>query len=139
MKKATYMLTIIAFLAITTGCQNNNKKEQTSSKSETITSFEFEKEITITGTLQNLDYENLAGEKLSTFILELENGINVDSKNPEFKSQKNIKEIQVGFSDDVKDASKYLKKSITIKGFIYPEQTVHDRRPVVMINATITK
>ncbi len=139
MKKTTYMLTLIAFLAITTACQNNNKKDQTSSKSETITSFEFEKEITITGTLQNLDYENLAGEKLSTFILELENGINVDSKNPEFKSQKNIKEIQVGFSDEVKDASKYLNKTISIKGFIYPEQTVHDRRPVVMINATITK
>lgn len=103
------------------------------------TDFEFEKSATVSGTLEKLGYENLAGTKMETYILVLDKSINVASKNPDILSQKNIKEIQVGFSDSEKSIAALLNKNITLKGDLYPEQTVNDRRPVVMINATVTK
>ena len=60
------------------------------------------------------------------------------SPNKYYDNQTDVKEIQVGFSD-AEDPQSLIGEPITISGEIYGEDTIHDRRPVVMINAVIQK
>jgi len=132
----SFVIIGITIFLCSCGTDSVSKKNHSSAMG---TDFEFEKSATVSGTLEKLGYENLAGTKMETYILVLDKSINVASKNPDILSQKNIKEIQVGFSDSETSIAALLNKNVTLKGDLYPEQTVNDRRPVVMINATVTK
>lgn len=98
----------------------------------------FEDKVILTGKLEELKYTDLGGSWHNTFILILENTIKITSKSENYETQQNISEVQIYFDfDKVKTPKNYLNKKITLTGELYGEQTVHDRRPAVMINATI--
>ncbi len=146
MKKITFAtLFICAVFMMITSCNSENKQSKNENQSNNLKTeevsqiYEFEKQATITGILQELQYENTAGTKMVTYIIKLNSPINVISKNSEIDAQNNVKEVQIGFSDEVINPASYLNKTITVAGDIYPEQTVNDRRPVVMINTKIIK
>ncbi len=107
-------------------------------KNLVIKEYFFEDKVVLTGKLEELKYSIIGGTWLSTFILILEKPIKVTSKSDNYKTQENITEVQIGFDDDiVKMPKNYLNKTITLTGELYGEQTVHDRRPAVMINTSI--
>jgi hypothetical protein len=139
MKKTTVIFSfIIVLFAIITSCNTANK----SSKSETnspkvnpktvIKEFVFEKEATIYGTLQEVEFSEPSETQMKTYVLVLDKTINVISKSKKYESQNFVEEIQIDFSEQVTDPSVYLNKKITVKGTLLPSKTLHDKRPVVM-------
>ncbi len=137
-----FILLICATVAINTSCNNNNRPPKTEDKtvkedkSTNMPQFEFETEATMTGTLQEITYDN-GGGQMKTYILVLDQKVTILSGSPDYATQLNVTEIQIGFSDNVKNPSSYLNKKITVKGVLYPEQTANDRRPATMIEAEI--
>lgn len=93
----------------------------------------FDEEAILKGTLNKLLYTNLADQSFYTYVLELEHPITVFLANDEERTVHDIKEIQVNLIWDEAEEKQYIGKTITVKGIIYPETTVHDRRPVVMV------
>ena len=130
-------------LAITISCnsgKNNSNVDNNSvniEKKENLKQYNFEKEATITGTLQELTYTNGAGTSMKTYILSLDKTVNIISDSKDYETQNDVSEIQIGFSDNVKKPAAYLNKRITVKGTLYPSQTINDRRPATMIETEI--
>lgn len=115
----------------------NSDKLQTGSIEEG-SEYKFEHEATMTGTLETLKYTNMSGEWFNTHILKLDSAITVASNNPEIAPVDTVTEVQIGFDDkEIPKLEIYLNKRITLKGTLYNEQTVHDRRSVIMINAVV--
>lgn len=129
-------------VTINTSCGNSNRPPKTEDKTvkenkgSSLPQFEFETEATMTGTLQEITYDN-GGGKMKTFILVLDEKVNILSGSPDYGTRLNVTEIQLGFSEKVKDPSSYLNKKISVRGVLYPEQTANDRRPATMTEAEI--
>lgn len=103
-----------------------------------IQNLTFEQKVTLAGILGTTDYIDASGNKYTVYILTLSKPVNVKAPNKYYDNQTDVKEIQVGFSD-AEDPQSLIGETITISGEIYGEDTIHDRRPVVMINAVIQK
>lgn len=114
------------------------KKEEEEAKLNQIPTYMFEQKITLTGTLETITYTDVSANEYTTYIIKLPNPINVSTPNQNYDAQTNVTEVQIGFKDD-QNPDKYLGKLITVVGEIYGEETIHDRRPVVMIHAIIQK
>lgn len=133
---------IIGYLLIN-ACNNKQNTENSNQKNDTVAvksteeEYVFEKEITVTGTLYELPYENPSGTEMKTHILSLGKSIKVVSKSTEYETQDLVEEIQVAFNEETPDPSIYIDKKITVKGVVYSSQTIHDKRPVVMNDAKV--
>lgn len=131
------VLILLAFVLSACTATEESKKAQTDS---TKVGFEhkFEYQATLTGTLETLRYTNVAGEWFNTHILKLDSAISVASTNPEIAPVDTVTEVQIGFDDrEIPKLEIYLNKRVSLSGTLYNEQTVHDRRPVLMINAVV--
>jgi hypothetical protein len=125
---------IFAIIALTSlSCNNGNN----TSKKENLPQYDFEKEATITGTLQEIKYTNGGDIQMNTYILVLDKPINIISNSKDYETQKNVLEIQLGFSEKASNPYVNLNKKITVKGTLYPAQTINDRRPATMIDVEI--
>jgi len=110
-----------------------NGFSQTGSKN-----YYFEQKATLTGTLSELKYADLAGNWNTTYILKLAIPIKVISNSDNYETQVNVKEVQVGFDfDKVLNPKALINKKITVTGELYGQQTVHDRRPVLLLSSSI--
>jgi hypothetical protein len=117
--------------------EQNISIEKSQKKQVKIECF-FEDKVILKGKLEEIKYTDLNDSWHNAFVLFLENNIKVISKSENYETQENVSEVQIYFDfDKVKTPKNYLNKTITLSGELYGEQTVHDRRPVVMINATI--
>ncbi len=134
-----FLVLIIVASIIGVSCNTNQQPKNNTDTivaKSTVEEYVFEKEITITGNLYELPYENAANTQMKTHILSLGKAIKVISNSKEYDSQDLVEEIQIGFNESI-DPAKFLDKTITVKGVIYANQTIHDRRPVVMVDAQI--
>lgn len=107
-------------------------------KNETaiVQTVQFEDKVKLKGVLEKENYTDLSNNTYTIYIVKLDVPVNVNAPNNNYKPLANVTEIQVGF-DDNSNPEKYYKQDITISGEIYGEETIHDRRPVVMIRAII--
>lgn len=130
------VLIIVSFLisACNTATKEAEKIQNDSLKAGV--EYKFENQATLTGTLETLKYTNVDGEWFNTHILILDSAISVESNNSEIAPVDTVKEVQIGFNEQkIPKPEVYLDKRVTLTGTLYSEQTVHDRRPVVMVNA----
>ena len=119
--------------------EKERKAIETARAQAEVKTVKFEQNISLTGKLSSIEYEDFGENTYTAYILTLDKPINVTATSgSEFTSQNNVSEIQVGFNDN-ENPKYYLGKTITITGDIYGEQTVHHRRPVIMIWAAIEK
>lgn len=146
MKKTIFqsIFVVLVFFVIY-ACNSKQNVNNSSKKNDSITvksveqEYIFENEITVTGILYELPYENAAGTEMKTHILSLGKAIKVVSKSTEYETQDLVEEIQVAFNEETPDPSIYIDKKITVKGVVYSSQTIHDKRPVVMVEAKVIK
>lgn len=134
------VLIILAFVvsACNTVTENSDMVQNDSIK--VTLDYKFENEATLTGTLETLKYTNMAGEWFNTHILKLDSAITIASSNLEIAPVDSVTEVQIGFDErEIPKLNIYLNKRITLSGKLYNEQTVHDRRPVLMINAVVVE
>jgi len=140
MNKIKFFLVLIIVASIIGVSCNSNQQPKNNTDTivakSTVEEYVFEKEITLTGNLYELPYDNAANTQMKTHILSLEKTIKVISNSKEYESQDLVDEIQVGFAEGI-NPDDYKDKKITVKGFIYANQTIHDRRAVVMVDAHV--
>ncbi len=146
MKKVIYSCCVaIALIAIGTSCNNSSKSIKSDKDSTTVEvkttaqDFEFGKEATIQGKLYEVPLSEPSETQMKTYVLALEKPINVLSKSADSETQNNVEEIQVDFSELVKDPAAFVDKKIMVKGKLRPSEGLHDKRPVVMDEAKIAK
>jgi len=129
---------IIAFAAIMisfASCKNENKTALNEPKVEVQASFEFDKQFTLSGTVQLIP--NQSETEMKSYILVMEKPINIVSKKPEIESQNEVQEILISFKDEKMDPAKYVDKQITIIGTLTASESMHDKRPVGIFDAVL--
>ncbi len=129
---------IIAFAAIMisfASCKNENKTALNEPKAEVQASFEFDKQYTLSGTVQLIP--NQSETEMKSYILVMEKPINIVSKKPEIESQNEVQEILISFKDEKIDSAKYVDKKITITGTLTASESMHDKRPVGIFDAVL--
>ncbi len=134
MKTKLFALLTVLILA-SFACKNKIKTTQIETKTETSTSFEFNKQTTLSGTVQLIP--NQSETEMKSYILVLDKPINIASKKPEVESQNEVQEILLGFSDEKIDSDKYVGKKITITGTLSASESMHDKRPVGIFDAVL--
>lgn len=136
MKKIKLILTTIGIMTIAISCTTELKKTEVLLETEiTVNPYEFEKQATLSGTVQLIP--NTSETEMKSYILVLEKPINIASKSSEYKNQEEVQEILISFLDEKINPDKYLDKKITISGTLTATQTIHDKRPVGIFDAIL--
>jgi len=144
MKKNTLSLLFVGAVIMMIGaCNSGNKPTNNDSNTDKVKTnvvsqeYEFGKQITITGTVYEIP--NSGSTEMKSYVLALVSPIALISKNKDIESQSDVQEVQIGFDDETIDPANFVDKKITITGTINASETMHDKRPVVMFDAKITK
>ena len=116
--------------------REKQKAEDAAVRMAQTQTVQFEQTINLTGKLKTSNYTDVNDNEYTIYILSIDYPLNVIAPDENYKPQTNITEVQIGF-DDKETPEKYIGKTITVNGEIYGEETIHDRRPVVMIRAII--
>lgn len=136
MRKLKLFITLIGIMSMIISCSNETKKVEIEVEKEIVVNqYEFEKQATLSGTVQLIP--NTSETEMKSHVLVLEKPINITSKSSEYKNQDEVQEILLSFLDEKINPDKYLDKKITISGTLMATQTMHDKRPVGIFDAVI--
>lgn len=83
--------------------------------------------VSLRGTVKMINYELPSGYKLTTFLLELDKSISVNS-NDKWEGHSGVTEVHLNISND--KINEYSNKTIQVSGKIFHALTIHHRRDI---------
>lgn len=91
--------------------------------------YEYGDTTTLQGKVMKVVYETNGGSSYSTYILRLNNSINVNS-NDEWEGHNNVREIHLNIINN--EIEMYNDQTIKVEGMIFHALTAHHKRDICM-------